>query len=74
MEKTRYITINGFDFLITDELDYNNNHYALAIDEKGENTIAVLKEIEKDGEKRLVSVYDDSELNEVLTMFNKKNN
>ena len=74
MEKTRYITINGFDFLITDELDYNGNHYALAIDENGEDTIAVLKEIEKDGEKRLVSVYDDSELNEVLTMFNKKNN
>lgn len=74
MEKVKYITINGFDFLITDELDYNNNHYALAIDENGEDTIAVLKEVEKDGKKVLESVYDDSELNEVLAMFNKKNN
>ena len=51
MENVKYITLNGFDFIITDEVDYNNNHYLLAIDENGEDTITVLKQKIVDGKE-----------------------
>ena len=73
MEETKYITINGFDFIITKELDFNNNHYMLAIDEKGEtidkltygqdfvNIVAVVnKQKEVTINKNIVGEIDDN--------------
>ena len=73
MEETKYITINGFDFIITKELDFKNNHYMLAIDEKGENTIAVLKQNIINGIETVESVTDDDEIELVFELLNKQN-
>ncbi len=73
MEETKYITINGFDFIITKELDFNNNHYMLAIDEKGEDTIAVLKQNIINGIETVESVTDDDEIELVFELLNKQN-
>ncbi len=73
MEETKYITINGFDFIITNELDFNNNHYMLAIDEKGEDTIAVLKQNIINGVETVESVTDDDEIELVFELLNKQN-
>ena len=53
MEDVKYITIGGFDFIITKELDFQGNHYMLAIDEKGEDTITVLKQKFVDGVEKV---------------------
>lgn len=73
MEETKYITINGFDFIITKEIDFNNNHYMLAIDEKGEDTIAVLKQNIINGIETVESVTDDDEIELVFELLNKQN-
>lgn len=73
MEETKYITINGFDFIITKELDFNNNHYMLAIDEKGEDTIVVLKQNIINGIETVESVTDDDEIELVFELLNKQN-
>lgn len=73
MENVKYITVNGFDFIVTDEVDYNNNHYLLAIDENGENTITVLKQKTVDGEEVVESVFDEDEIQAVLTLIKRKN-
>ena len=73
MEETKYITINGFDFIITKELDFNNNHYMLAIDEKGEDTIAVLKQNIINGIETVESVTDDDDIELVFELLNKQN-
>ena len=73
MEKVKYITISGFDFLITDELDYNSDHYYLAIDEAGEDTIVVLKEKVVDGKRIAEALDDENQIKFMLDMFYKKN-
>ena len=73
MEETKYITINGFDFIITKELDFNNNHYMLAIDEKGEDTIVVLKQNIINGIETVESVTDDDDIELVFELLNKQN-
>lgn len=72
MENVKYITINGFDFIITKEIDFNNTHYMLAIDEKGENTITVLKQVFIDGKEFVESVKDDDELEMVFELFKRE--
>lgn len=73
MENVKYITLNGFDFIITDEVDYNNNHYLLAIDENGEDTITVLKQKIVDGKEVVECVFDEEEIQAVLTLIKRKN-
>ena len=74
MKNVKYITIRGYDFVIVDEIDYNYNHYLLAIDEAGEDTIAVLRQSIVDGNEVVESVLDQKELEEVLEVFNNGNN
>ena len=74
MENVKYITVQGFDFIIVDEVNYNNNHYLLAIDEAGEDTIAVLRQTMIDGNEMVESVTDESELQAVLGILNSKGN
>ena len=73
MENVKYITIQGNDFVIVNEVDYNYNHYLLAIDEAGENTIAVLRQNFVDGKEMVESVEDQTELEAVLRLLNGNN-
>ncbi|MGM9879233.1 MAG: DUF1292 domain-containing protein [Bacilli bacterium] len=73
MEDTKYITIKGFDFIITKELDFNGSHYMIAIDEKGEDTIAVLKQKFVDGVEKVESVQDDDELEMIFELIKREN-
>ena len=66
MENVKYITVNGLDFIIVKELEYNGQHYMLAIDEEKENTIAVLRQVFVDGEELVESVTEEEELKAVL--------
>ena len=72
MEKVKYITIQGFDFIITQEFDYNGTHYMIAIDEKGENTITVLKQKIVNGKEFVESVTDD-ELEMIFDLIKQEN-
>lgn len=74
MEKVKYITIQGFDFIIAQELDFNGNHYMVAIDEKGEDTITILKQKIKDGKEFVESVTDDDELEMIFELIKRENN
>ena len=74
MEQVKYITLNGFDFIITKELDFNGNHYIIAIDEKGEDTITILKQKIKDGQEVVESVTDDDELEMIFELIKRENN
>ena len=73
MEEVKYITLNGFDFIITQELDFNNIHYMLAIDENGEDSVALLKQKVVNGVKMVESVLDDDEIELVFQLFHRKN-
>lgn len=73
MENTKYITINGFDFIITKELDFGGEHYMLAIDEKGEDSITILKQKIIDGKEIAICVNDDDELEMVLELIKREN-
>ncbi len=74
MESVKYITLGGFDFIITNEIDFNGNHYMLAIDEKGEDTVVVLKQRFIDGKEVVESVQDDDEMELVFELINKQQN
>ena len=74
MENVKYINVKGFDFIIVNEVDYENNHYLLAIDEAGEDTIAVLRQSMIDGTEMVESVSDEAELQAVLGLLNSKGN
>ena len=69
MESVKYITVGGFDFIVVNEVDYNYNHYLLAIDEAGENTIAVLRQNFVDGREVVETVSDQDELEAVLGLL-----
>lgn len=71
MVDAKYITIGGFDFIITKEIDFNGNHYMLAIDEKGENTITVLRQMIINGKEVVESIQDEDELEMVLELMRR---
>lgn len=73
MEDVKYITIGGFDFIITKELDFQGNHYMIAIDEKGEDTITVLKQKFVDGVEKVECVQDDDELEMIFELVKNEN-
>lgn len=73
METVKYIAVNGLDFIIVSELDYNDQHYMLAIDEEKEDTIAVLRQTLVNGEEMVESVTDQQELKSVLELLWQKN-
>ena len=66
MDNVKYVTIAGFDFLITKEIEVNNNHYMIAMDENKNDTITVLKKQVENGKEIVKSVEDDDELELVL--------
>lgn len=74
MEDVKYVTLGEFDFIIVNELDFNNNHYMLALDEKGENTVMLLKSIIEDGKEKAITVDDNAEFELVIQKFKEENN
>lgn len=73
MDNIKYVTIAGFDFLITKEIEVNNNHYMIAIDENKNDTITVLKKQIENGKEIVKSVEDDDELELVLELAKGNN-
>ena len=73
MDNVKYVTIAGFDFLITKEIEVNNNHYMIAIDENKNDTITVLKKQIENGKEIVKSVEDDDELELVLELAKGNN-
>lgn len=73
MEEVKYITLQGFDFIITKELDFNSNHYLIAVDEKGGNTITILKQKLKNGKEMVEAVTDDDELEMIFELLRREN-
>lgn len=73
MEDVKYVTLGEFDFIIVNELDFNNNHYMLALDEKGENTVMLLKSIIEDGKEKAITVDDNAEFELVIQKFKEEN-
>lgn len=71
MEKVKYITIGGFDFIITKEIDFNNHHYMIALDEKGNDTIIVLRQFFEDGKEIVKPVQDDDELEMIFELIKR---
>lgn len=74
MEQVKYITIGGFDFIITKEIDFNGTHYMLAIDEAKEDTVTILKQVVINGEEMVESVKDDDELEMIFELIKRENN
>ena len=74
MQNVKYITINGFDFIITKEFDFNGSHYMIAIDENAADTLAVLKQSVVDGKEFVESVTDDDELEMVFELIKREEN
>lgn len=73
MDNVKYVTIAGFDFLITKEIEVNNNHYMIAMDENKNDTITVLKKQIENGKEIVKSVDDDDELELVLELAKGNN-
>lgn len=73
MDNVKYVTIAGFDFLITKEIEVNNNHYMIAMDENKNDTITVLKKQVENGKEIVKSVEDDDELELVLELAKGNN-
>ena len=73
MDSVKYITIAGFDFIITKELEVNNNHYMIAIDENKNDTITVLKKEIENNKEIVKTVEDDDELELVLELLKENN-
>ncbi len=73
MDNVKYVTIAGFDFLITKEIEVNNNHYMIAMDENKNDTITVLKKQIENGKEIVKSVEDDDELELVLELAKGNN-
>lgn len=73
LDNVKYVTIAGFDFLITKEIEVNNNHYMIAMDENKNDTITVLKKQVENGKEIVKSVEDDDELELVLELAKGNN-
>ena len=74
MQNVKYITINGFDFIITKEFDFNGIHYMVAIDENAADTVAILKQSFIDGKEFVESVTDEDELEMVFEIIKREEN
>ena len=55
--------------IVVNEVDYNYNHYLLAIDEVGESMITVLRQNVIDGKEVVEAVSDQNELEAVLGLL-----
>lgn len=65
------ITIDNEEYVVVDELDYNDSHYIYVISSDNEEKISILKETEEEGEKYIESApTTDVEL--LMNLFARK--
>lgn len=74
MEDVKYITIDGIDFIIVDEIIINNIKYVFLVSEKESSDLRIKKVNIINGEEYLVNLNDKEEFKKALEEFNKKNN
>lgn len=74
MEDVKYITIDGIDFIIVDEIIINNIKYVFLVSEKESSDLRIKKVNIINGEEYLVNLNDEEEFKKALEEFNKKNN
>ena len=65
------LTLDGEEFVVVDELVYENKKYLYVNSLKNEQDIAILEEYEKDGKKVVKSV-EDSKFDTLVNLFAKK--
>lgn len=65
------LTLDGEEFVVVDELVYENKKYLYVNSLKNEQDVAILEEYEKDGKKVVKSV-EDSKFNTLVNLFAKK--
>ncbi|MBD8924274.1 hypothetical protein EGR52_12950 [bacterium] len=74
MEDVKYITIDGIDFIIVDEIIINNIKYVFLVSEKESSDLRIKKVNIINNEEYLVNLNDEEEFKKALEEFNKKNN
>ncbi len=74
MEDVKYITIDGIDFIIVDEIIINNIKYVFLVSEKESSDLRIKKVNIINSEEYLVNLNDEEEFKKALEEFNKKNN
>ena len=74
MEDVKYITIDGIDFIIVDEIIINNIKYVFLVSEKESSDLRIKKVNIINSEEYLVKLNDEEEFKKALEEFNKKNN
>lgn len=74
MEDVKYITIDGNDFIIVDEILINNVKYVYLANEKESSDLRIKKVNIINEEEYLVNLKDEEEFKKALEEFNKKNN
>lgn len=65
------ITIDNEEYVVVDELDYNDTHYIYVISSEDDEKISILKETEEDGEKYIESA-PANEVELLMNLFAKK--
>lgn len=74
MEDVKYITIDGIDFIIVDEIIISNIKYVFLVSEKESSDLRIKKVNIINSEEYLVNLNDEEEFKKALEEFNKKNN
>lgn len=74
MEDVKYITIDGNDFIVVDEILINNVKYVYLANEKESSDLRIKKINIINDEEYLVNLKDHEEFKKALEEFNKKNN
>ncbi len=65
------LTLDGEEFVVVDELVYENKKYLYVNSLKNEQDVAIIEEYEKDGKKVVKSV-EDSKFDTLVNLFAKK--
>ena len=63
-----FITLNNKEYLIVKRINYNSNNYLYVISTGGDYKVALLKEINQNGQVFVESVKDQREFGEVLEL------
>lgn len=71
MEFDDIIKIDDEEYVVVDELDYNEKHYIYIISSENEEKISILVETEENGEKYIESVAEN-EVELILSLFARK--
>ncbi len=75
MEYVDAVTLeDGLKYIVTDEIEINNNKYVYLTEENNIEKIGIRKVRVQDGKEVLVGLDNENEFRMALTAFGKKNN